>query len=396
MSKKAYAIDTSVLLENPKSIEILRNGVENDIYIPAGVIAELDGLKKNPRVNHVVKDVVTELDKYKDVIHIIAPKSIKTGDDTILNQVLLYNESKLPLIFVTNDKLLAIRAHKLNIKTEDFKESNPYQSESQTYSGFIDTENNEELIPNCFYWKEGKLHYNKELGYPKIIGYDNSLWYLSPRTSYQNAAMELLLDDKLDLISIQSAAGFGKTLLALAAGLHWTLERKKYKKIFVFKHNIDVGNEQLGFLPGNIDEKTAPYFRPIYDLIIKLHGLRIANKLFMDSKAHDLIINKKVLEFLPINYIRGMNISDAFVIIDECQNFSRQEMKVILSRMGENVKCVCIGDVQQIDSPYLNQSNNGLNWIVKALVGQPNYGHIILKGKHSRGPIADLVRNSIL
>lgn len=396
MSRKAYAIDTSVLLENPKAIEILRNGVENDIYIPNQVILELDGLKKNPRLNHIVKEVTDELLKHKDHITILGCNTTKKGDDQIIAEIRDANiEDNLPFIFVTNDKLLSFRVNAFGITTQDFKDSHPYESESQAYTGIIDRDKGDSYIPNCFYWNEGKLVYNDN-GKEKSIGYENDLWDLKPRTPYQNAAMELLLDPKLDLISIQSAAGFGKSMLSLAAALYWVLEKKRFKKILIFKHNIDVGEERLGFLPGNVDEKIAPYFKPMYDLLLDLHHLRPANKIFADPKAPILEINTKYIEFLPINFIRGMNISNAFVIVDECQNFSRQEMKVILSRMGENVKCACIGDVEQIDSPYLNQSNNGLNWIVRAFMGQSNYGHIVLRGKHSRGPIADMVRNSIL
>jgi PhoH-like ATPase len=398
MSKKSYCVDTSVLIDNPKSIEILRNGSENDIYLSAETIEELDGLKKNPRISHIIKEVTDELIKFQNEIIVIDYKSTSKKDNKILNDMVSFLQENKdlgePFIFVTNDRILKFKAIKLGIETQDFKDSHPYKSESQLYTGFIDI-NTETYINNCFYWVDGKLKYwdsSKE----KAIDYENAIWTVKPKTPYQNAAMELLLNEKLDLVSIQSSAGYGKTFIALATALYWVLEKKKFKKIFILKHHIDVGSEKLGFLPGNVDEKVEPYARAIHDLVLKLHDLRPANKLFHDPKAPDLEFNKKFFEFLPLNYIRGMNIDNAFVIVDECQNFSRQEMKVILSRMGENVRVVCLGDVEQIDAPILNESNNGLNWTVRAFKGQPTYGHIVLKGKNSRGPIADMVRNSIL
>lgn len=394
MSKKSYCVDASVLLDNPLAVKILYNGLENDIYLPAQIFSDLDNLKKNPRLSHIVKDIIDNLYEFRDHIIIIPNYNLKNN---ILDDFETYynkNKEKIahPFIFVTNNKLLQLNAHLRKLTSEDFKESNPYESESQSFTGFINSEE-DELIENSFYWKDGKLHYFSNNTH-KLVDYENSIWKLKPRTPYQNAAMELLLNPNLDITTIQSCAGFGKTYLALAAALHWTIEKKQFNKIYVFKHTVDVGDEKLGFLPGDMMDKTGPYFRAIHELIKKLHSHRIANKLFSDLQTLEL--NSHVIEYLPINFIRGMNIDNGFVIIDEGQNFARQEMKVILSRMGEGSRVILLGDVEQIDSPYLNQFNNGLNWCVKAFKGLPNYGHIVLKGKYSRGKIADMVRNSIL
>lgn len=398
MSRKAYCLDTSVLIENPKSIEILRNGDENLIYLSNQTVLELDGLKKSSRVNHIVKEVVDELHSYINDIIILNSDSKNRGDSKILDDILNFlssNKSDIPFIFVTNDNILSFRARKLNITTQVFKDSNPYQSDSQRYTGIL-SEQETDLIPNCFFWNSGKLFYCDSHSNAKILDYENQIWKLKPKTIYQNCAMELLLNPDIDIVSIQSEAGFGKSILALASGFYWTFEKKKFNKIFIFKHTIDVGNEKLGFLPGDLNEKIEPYFRPIKDLVFKLHKMRPVNKAFITPTSSMLQINPTTIEYLPLNFVRGMNIDNAYVIIDEMQNFSRQEVKVILSRMGENTRVVCLGDVGQIDSPYLNESNNGLNWVVKAFKGLPNYGHIVLKGKHSRGKIADMTRNSIL
>ena len=172
-----------------------------------------------------------------------------------------------------------------------------------------------------------------------------------------------------------------------------TFKEKKYKKVFIFKPNMEIGQE-LGFLPGDVNEKMSPYFRPIRDLMEKLHDARPANRAWVDPDATELELNRRAVEMLPINFLRGMNIDNAIVLIDEVQNISRGELRTVLSRMGENVKVICTGDVRQIDNVHLNEDNNGLNWMVKLFKGNANYGHVVLSGSKSRGPIADLVRES--
>jgi PhoH-like ATPase len=117
----------------------------------------------------------------------------------------------------------------------------------------------------------------------------------------------------------------------------------------------------MGYLPGKIEEKMEPYFRPIKELLFKLHEVRSANRLFVDPEAEKLVFDEKRIEMLPINFLRGANIDDAFVIIDEIQNLPRNEVRTVLSRMGENVKCICTGDVKQVDNPHLTSENNGMN-----------------------------------
>ena len=295
-------------------------------------------------------------------------------------------------IFVSNDKLLRFKATKQEIASEEFRYSNPFQSESQKYTGFVDVESGDEYEKNCFYWKDGRLYFNDQYGHEVKVE-DKEVWKVAPRTQYQKAAIELITNESIDLVTIQSEAGFGKTFIALASMFDQVFEKKNFKKIYVFKANIEIGNE-LGFLPGDVDEKMYPYFRPVQDLMEKLHDLRPANRAWDDSQATKLELNRKFVEMLPINFLRGMNIDDAIVLIDEVQNLSRDELRTVLSRMGENVKVICTGVVRQIDNIHLNQENNGLNWMVRLFRGQPNYGHIVLGGNKSRGPIADLVRES--
>lgn len=388
---KNFVLDTNVLLDNEKCIEILRDD-ENKIFIPATVIEELDKLKRNASKRHQVNRAVQAIIENKEHITILHNgRKHESPDNTILNEILTNSEVENPIL-VTNDVLFGYKAGTKGVTAEPFRDSNPFKSESQRYTGFVNTEEGEALEKNCFYWKEGKLYFNNHFGEEKAIDLNREIWNVTARTPYQAAAMELISNTDIDVVTIQSNAGFGKSYVSLAAMFYSVLEQKTYKKIYIVKPNIEIGHE-LGFLPGGVDEKMEQYFRPIRDLVEKLHELRPANRLWNDPEEKgNLTLNRRTIELIPINYLRGMNIDNAIVLIDEAQNLSRDEMRTIMSRMGENTKVVCAGDVRQIDNSHLNQDNNGLNWLVKLLKGADNYGHVVLSGNRSRGPIADLVR----
>jgi PhoH-like ATPase len=143
-----------------------------------------------------------------------------------------------------------------------------------------------------------------------------------------------------------------------------------------------------------VDEKMEPYTRYLSDLVRKLHQLRPANRILSNPDEFPPVFNTRRFELLPLTYIRGMNIENAVVIVDEIQNMSRAECRALLSRMGEGVKCICLGDIHQVDNPYLNIENNGMTWVVKKFRGHRIYAHIVLKGEKSRGPITDMVIKS--
>ena len=384
--RKNYVVDTNVLLDNPESIDILINGEENNVYIPYHVILELDKLKKNDKISHIIPEIINKINSDNKHIHILKNDDIINTDDKILKEV-VNNNIENPIL-VSNDRILRLKAKIKDIDNQEFNQSKPFQSESEKYTGFV--EDGENYIHNCFYWKDGKVYFNSPEGQEKLIDYENVIWKIKPRTIYQNLAFELMLNEKIDLVSIQSEAGFGKTLLALASAIYLTFEKKLFDKVYFFKSNVEIG-EKLGYLPGDVDEKFAPYIKYVEMLLKKLNTLRPI-KMFLENGT----IHKDRIEFLPLNYIRGMNIENAVVIIDEFQNISKNESRILLSRMGENVKCFCLGDTNQVDNIYLNESNNGLNWLVKCMKGLPNYAHLVLKGNKSRGPIADMVRNSKL
>ncbi len=394
--RKNYVIDTNVLIENPNSVLALRNGTENNIFIPYHVLMELETLKNTPKLRHIVSKVISTLIENREHITFIRNDGADSPftnivDNYILREIETAHDIADPIL-VTNDRLLQLQASLRNIRSEELRDSKPFESESQRYTGFV--EEGEAAPPNSFSWRDGKPVMAAPDG-EKTIGYTNDVWNLKPRTVYQNLALELIVSEHVDLVSIQSEAGFGKTYLALAAALYMVLERKAHEKIYVVKPTIEIGSK-MGFLPGDIAEKMEPYMKYVYDLLLKLHRQRPANKLFLNPNDEVLRFNAKKFEVLPLGFVRGMNIENAFVIIDEAQNLSRTEVRALLTRMGEGVKCVCLGDTSQVDNPYLNEANNGLNWIVRKFKGFANYGHIVLKGDRSRGPITDMVLKSKL
>lgn len=396
MAVKHFVLDTNVLIENPKCIFTLRNGQDNQIYVPYTVLTELDKLKKDPRVGHIVAKAVRTI-LHDDEVNIFTPDFAQDlddecMDDRILKEVLHVGPEDP--ILITNDRILQIKARVYGIPCEGYRDSEPFRSESQLYTGFV--EEGDAPVHNGFSWEQGTPIFNGPDG-PKPISYQHEVWGAKPRSVYQNLALELMLNKDIDLVSIQSEAGYGKTFLSLAAALYLVLEKKDnpYRKIYLVKPVVEIG-AKMGYLPGDIEDKMLPYVRYIHDLCIKLHDSRPANRIFMEPETDRLKFNPKKFDIQPIAFIRGMNIENAVVIVDEMQNLSRGETRALLTRMGEGVKCICLGDTRQVDNPYLNESNNGLNWVVKKLKGYKNYAHMVLKGDRSRGPITDIVLKSKL
>ncbi|TVM16261.1 phosphate starvation-inducible protein PhoH [Oceanidesulfovibrio indonesiensis] len=396
MTKKNYVLDTNVLIENPQAIVNLKNGNENNIFIPYHVLIELNQLKTNQRIRHIVAKVVDVLLEHRDSIQFIQnDASISRFTEEIVDNYILKEIKSTSIedpILVTNDRILQLQAGLAHIKSEEFRDSKPFESESQLYTGFMPE--GEAPLTNSFTWVDGKPVFHGANS-AECINYTVSMWNVKPRSVYQNLALMLMQNPTIDIVSMQSEAGFGKTFLALATSLYLVLEKRLYEKIYIVKPTIELGSK-LGYLPGDIKEKMEPYVKYIHDLLLKLHEQRPANKLFLNPNDDLLRYNTKKFEILPLNYIRGMNIENAVVIVDETQNLSRNEVRALLTRMGEGVKCFCLGDTSQVDNPYLSESNNGLNWIVRKFKGFSNYAHIVLKGDRSRGPITDLVLKSKL
>jgi PhoH-like ATPase len=217
------------------------------------------------------------------------------------------------------------------------------------------------------------------------------------RNVQQTMALDLLLDDEVKLITLLGTAGSGKTLLALAAGMTKVFTEKRYDKLLVARPIMPMGRD-IGYLPGDKDEKLAAWMQPIFDNLEYLMSTRGSGSQHADSKPVDSRINaymdtgQLVLE--PLTYIRGRSIPHQFIIVDEAQNLTPHEVKTIVSRVGEGTKIVLTGDVAQIDNPYLDGSSNGLSYMVERLKGNALVGHVTL-AKSERSDLASLAAEKL-
>ncbi|MGD8939667.1 MAG: PhoH family protein [Gammaproteobacteria bacterium] len=203
---------------------------------------------------------------------------------------------------------------------------------------------------------------------------ERQAWGLRPRNMHQALALNLLLDTDVHLVTLTGAAGSGKTILALAAALEMTVENKLYNKIIVTRSTPPLAEEH-GFLPGTEEEKMDPWLGAISDNIEALHS--------NDERPQDSIAyvkNKANIQFKAMNYIRGRSFQKSLIIIDECQNLTPYQMKAILTRAGEGSKVICLGNLAQIDTPYLNPISSGLTYMTERFKGFAHGGSVQLNG----------------
>ncbi|MEM6553644.1 MAG: PhoH family protein [Planctomycetota bacterium] len=217
------------------------------------------------------------------------------------------------------------------------------------------------------------------------------------RNVQQLMALDLLLDDEIKLVTLLGGAGTGKTLLALASGMTKVFTEQRYEKLLVARPIMPMGRD-IGYLPGDKDEKLSAWMQPIFDNLEYLMSTRGNGVQHADSKPTEARIKEMVgsgqLVLEPLTYIRGRSIPHQFIIIDEAQNLTPHEIKTIVSRVGESTKIVLTGDVNQIDHPYLDGSSNGLSYAVENLKGSPQVGHVTL-ARSERSELASLAADRL-
>jgi PhoH-like ATPase len=214
-------------------------------------------------------------------------------------------------------------------------------------------------------------------------------WGLRPRNKEQSFALDLLFNDEIKLVTIVGKAGTGKTLLAIAAGLHKTMEEQTYQKLLVSRPVFPLGRD-IGYLPGDVEEKLNPWMQPIFDNVEFLMGLSKADK--KAGRSYRELIDLGVMAIEPLTYIRGRSIPNQYIIVDEAQNLTPHEVKTIITRVGDNTKIVLTGDPYQIDNPYVDSTNNGLIHVVNKFQHERLAGHITLV-KGERSALAELASN---
>lgn len=430
---KIYVLDTNVLLQDPYSIFSFH---DNDVIIPAVVLEEVDSKKRymdeigrNARQISRLIDELRESGKLHDEIPLENGGTIrielnhrsfhelqeifveKTNDNRILAVAknLSIEESKKEngrtVILVSKDTLVRVKADAIGLISEDFLSDRVVENE-HLYPGFIDLHVNVDLL-NRFYENGqlpiteigmGTFYPNQFLILKDVLGSSSSalgivdssrkfvkklifdhehIWGIRPRNVQQTMAMELLLKKDVPLVTLIGKAGTGKTLLALASGLMQTEDFGDYKKLLVARPIVPMGKD-LGYLPGEKEEKLRPWMQPIFDNLEYLFNTKKPGEL------EAILAGMGSIEVEALTYIRGRSIPDQFIIIDEAQNLTKHEVKTILTRVGEGSKIVLMGDPEQIDHPYLDAFNNGLSYVVERFKDQPIAGHVkLVKGERS-------------
>jgi PhoH-like ATPase len=222
----------------------------------------------------------------------------------------------------------------------------------------------------------------------KVVRVDKpSAYGIKPRNAEQSFALHMLMDNRIQLVSLSGKAGTGKTLLALAAALEL---RSEYRQIFLARPIVPLSNRDLGFLPGDIQSKLDPYMQPLFDnLSVIRHQFKSNDK--RSIKINELLEQNKLL-ITPLAYIRGRSLQKAFFIVDEAQNLTPHEVKTVITRAGEGTKVIFTGDIHQIDHPYLDKRSNGLTYLISRMKGQDVFAHITLE-KGERSELAELASN---
>jgi PhoH-like ATPase len=421
-----YVLDTNVLLHDAKALHAFKNST---VVIPLDVLEELDQFKKNfDEVGRNARKVIRELDQLRasgsltegvrvngGVVRVLAdclPQSIPHGMDlqVVDNRILLCakfleERGEGPAVVVSKDINARIKGDALGIRTEDF-EANKVNID-ELYKGWEEREVHPEELdafyrggglqptwmtqPNeCFILRSAANAQQSAIGVRNANGRVEPLrngdahpWGIKPLNVQQKFALELLLDDRVQLVTLVGGAGTGKTLLALACGLTKVMDERVYAKVFVSRPIMPLGRD-IGYLPGTKDEKLEHWMQPIFD------NLKLLTDSFYDDEDKlQYLLDSKVLEMEAVTYIRGRSLPRQYIIIDEAQNLTPHETKTIISRAGSNTKVILTGDPYQIDNPYLDASSNGLTYVVERFKGQDLFGQVLLT-RSERSPLAAL------
>lgn len=423
-----FVLDTNVLLSNPRSIFSFGS---DDVLLPICVIEELDTFKsgsnelaKNARQVSRALDEMRSRGSLSDGVPIspdnpgnlrvilesnikLLPPSLSTPkpDNLILSACLLLQQefSQDQVTLITKDANLRIKADSLDILSSPPDEDGKVSIE-ELYTGIAELEVETHLIEEFEATKkldlsDYELYMNqfvilRDVNDPLRMTYGrikddgvlfalkehNAIWGIEPKNLEQRFALDLLLDDDIKLVTITGASGCGKTLLALAAGLHGATDTNKYEKLLVSRPIMPLGKD-IGFLPGNLEEKLSVWMVPIHD---NLDVLLNDGKKKKSSKSAEILIEQGILAVEPLTYIRGRSIPRNFFIIDEFQQLTKDEAKAILTRAGEGTKIVLTGDPHQIDNPSLDATSNGLSYVVEKMKEFKISGHVTLcKGERS-------------
>ena len=416
---KTYLLDTNVLIHDPSAIFKFE---DNNVVLPIFVLEEIDNFKMEmTERGRSARQVARTLDDLRKegslssgvplpgggkLTVYVPPDGAPRGDNVdqmiLLAVVSTKKSSAYPVIFVTMDINLRVRADSLGLTVESYE--NQSVDVSTLYTGVIeistddftiDTFYNERAIevPDGYYLQANDCVMLKSPSKAGLGRFYGGLIHtlkldkkhgpsgIKARNREQVFAMDLLMDPNVSLVTLVGVAGTGKTLMALAAALE-LLGSSHYDKVLISRPIMPMGRD-LGYLPGDIDEKMGPWMRPLFDNLDYIGG---AHK---KQREIEEWLNNGTIQVEPLTYIRGRSLPHQFILIDESQNLTPHETKTIITRAGEGTKIVMTGDPHQIDNPYVDATSNGLSVTANLMRGQSLAGHVTLV-KGERSPLADL------
>lgn len=436
---QCFVLDTNVLLHDPYSLYKFQ---EHHILIPIVVVEEIDKFKRDQsEVGRNARTVSRLLDAERkkgclskgvpldeggslrivldsteiDQEHYLLATN-KTNDNYILGVALHYskNNTYRRCVLVTKDTNLRIKADALNIEAEDYsndkvKIDELYQgwlakSMSSEWLDFFEKNGHQELpveglLANQFVHLRDEQDESREMlgrvspDHRHLVALSETsqnIWGVQPRNLEQRLAMELLLDPRVKLVSLIGKAGTGKTLLALAAGLQMVVDEHKYKRLLVSRPVHPLGKD-LGYLPGDVEDKIRPWMQPIFDNLEYILHCN-TDELSKSQITYQYFIEKGWMKVEPLTYMRGRSIPNQYLLVDEAQNLSPHEIKSIITRAGYGTKVVLTGDPQQIDNPFLDDCTNGISYLVNRFKNQSLYGHVTLT-QGERSELAECASN---
>ncbi|MBI5056143.1 MAG: PhoH family protein [Nitrospirae bacterium] len=405
--KKSFVLDTNVLIHDPEAI---LQFADNDIILPITVIEELDKLKRgNGEIPYSARQALRLIDSFREQGNLSAGVKTPNGgslrvmieenmhltrpsnDNRIISAaVSLANVDNAPhpVILVSKDTSVRIKADALGLVTQDYLKDKT--TVFQRYGSIVDGGEVTNGIKSVRYLKSGdKIFRVYGESNMELIRRQRSVMNISPKNIEQECAIDALLSPQISVIALTGRAGTGKTLLAIAAGLYFCTKpvhkgspeySRRYEQVMVARPIVPLGND-LGFLPGDVTEKLHPWMQPIYDNLDFIVGTpnEHGDDKESDYRSADYLIESGIVHIEPLTYIRGRSLPRRFLIIDEAQNLRPLDVKTIITRCGEGTKVVFTGDLEQIDSPFLDAASNGLAHLINKFIQEENFCYLNLK-----------------
>ena len=400
--KKTFVLDTNVLIHDPESIFKFE---ENNVIIPMPVIEELDKLKKgHGEIAYSARHALKNIDLMRERGNIAGGVLLETGgtvtveyiphlsdalspDNKIITTAMRILESTnkdkyRPVILVSKDTAVRIKSESVGLYAEDYK--NDKTAVFQQYGNVLgDNDYTNGILSVRYKHSMEDIHRIHGEDKRSRVKRGKSLENIIPKNIEQECAIDALVNPDIEVVALTGSAGTGKTVLALAAGVHQTTKKSPlYEQVLVARPVVPMGND-LGYLPGDIDEKLAPWMQPIFDnlevIVNTPTGQFKDNTAISKYKNYQYLIESGILQIEALTYIRGRSLPKRYFIIDEAQNLRPLDVKTIITRCGEGTKIVFTGDLHQIDTPYLDAMSNGLAYLIGRFINEENFCYLNLK-----------------